>query len=81
MKKIGKITHYYGNIGVAIIELSAKLSAGDKVKFGEGEGEFEQTIESMQIDHKDISSAKKGDMIGVKVDEKVSEGTEVSLVD
>jgi translation elongation factor EF-1alpha len=81
MKKIGKVTHYYGNIGVAIIELSGKLSAGDKVKFGDGEGEFEQTIESMQIDHKDISSAKKGDMIGVKVDEKVSEGAEVSLVD
>jgi len=81
MKKIGKVTHYYGNIGVAIIELSAKLSAGDKVKFGDGEGEFEQTIESMQIDHKDIPSAKKGDMIGVKVDEKVSEGAEVSLID
>ncbi|MDO8443421.1 MAG: hypothetical protein Q7S78_00240 [Candidatus Azambacteria bacterium] len=81
MKKIGKVTHYYGNIGVAIIELSAKLSAGDKVKFSDGKSEFEQTIESMQIEHKDIPSAKKGDMIGVKVDEKVSEGAEVSLVD
>ncbi len=81
MKKIGKVTHYYGNIGVAIIDLSGKLSAGDKVKFGEGDGEFEQTIESMQIEHKNIDSAKKGDVIGVKVGEKVSEGVEVFLVE
>lgn len=81
MKKIGKITHYYGNIGVAIIDLSGKLSVGDKVKFGDGESEFEQAIESMQIEHKDIDSAKKGDVIGVKVDKKVSEGTEVFLME
>lgn len=81
MKKIGKITHYYGNIGVAIIELSGKLSVGDRVKFSHGEHEFEQTIESMQMEHKGIDSAKKGDVIGVKVDEKVSEGVEVSLVE
>jgi len=81
MKKIGKVTHYYGGIGVAIVELSGKLSAGDKVKFSDGKNEFEQTIESMQIEHKDIPSAKKGDMIGVKVDQKVNEGAEVSLVE
>ncbi len=81
MKKIGTVTHYYGNIGVAVVELSGKLSVGDKVKFGDGENEFEQTIESMQIEHKDISSAKKGDAIGLKVDEKVNEGAEVFLVE
>ena len=81
MKKIGKVTHYYGHVGVAIVELSGKLSVGDKVKFEGGKTEFEQTIESMQIEHKDISSAKKGDVIGLKVDEKVSEGAEVSLVE
>lgn len=81
MKKIGTITHYYGNIGVAIVDLSGKLSVGDKVKFGDDKGGFEQTIGSMQIEHKDISSAKKGDMIGIKVDEKVSEGVEVYLVE
>jgi putative protease len=81
MKKIGKITHYYGNIGVAIIELSGKLSVGDKVKFSHGDKEIEQTIESMQMEHKDISSAKKGDVIGIKVEEKIGEGTEVFLAE
>ena len=81
MKKIGTVSHYYGNIGVVIVELSGKLSVGDKVKFESGKTEFEQTIESMQMEHKDIDSAKKGDVVGIKVNEKVSEGAEVSLME
>ncbi len=81
MKKIGTVTHYYGNIGVAIVELSGKLSVGDRIKFENGKNEIEQTVESMQIEHKSIDSAKKGDVIGLKVDEKINEGAVVSLVD
>ena len=81
MKKIGTITHYYGNIGVAVVELTSKLSVGDKIKFEDGKHEFEQMVESMQVEHKDISSAKKGDAIGLKVDEKVNEGANVYLVE
>ena len=81
MKKIGKVTHYYGNLGVAIVELSGKLSVGDKVKFEGGKAEFEQAVESMQIEHKEIDSAKKGDVVGIKVSEKGGEGAEVSLVE
>ena len=81
MKKVGTVTHYYGNIGVAIVALAGKLSKGDKVKFEGGKTEFEQTVESMQIEHKEIDSAKKGDVIGMKVNEKVGEGAEVSLVE
>ena len=81
MKKIGKVTHYYGNLGVAIVELSGKLSVGDKVKFEGGKAEFEQAVESMQIEHKEIDLAKKGDVVGVKVDEKIGDGMEVFLVE
>ena len=81
MKKVGTVTHYYGNIGVAIVALAGKLSKGDKVKFESGKTEFEQTVESMQIEHKEINSAKKGDVIGLKVNEKVNEGADVSLVE
>jgi len=81
MKKIGEVTHFYGNIGVAIITLSGKLSKGDKVKFESNGKEFEQVIDSMQADHKDIDSAKKGDVIGIKVEEKIGEGAEVFLAE
>jgi len=76
--KIGKVTHYYDKIGVAIIELDASLAKGDKVKFTRGgEDLFEQTIDSMQVEHEEVDSAKKGDVIGLKADKEVKESAEV----
>jgi len=77
-KLIGKITHYYSNIEVAVIELSAPLKMGDTIRVvGGQETDFEQEVSSMQIDHKEVKSAKKGDSIGMKVKEKVHEGYKV----
>lgn len=76
-KLIGKIIHYYGNIGVGIIELVGDLSVGDTIRVKGGSIDFEQKIESMQIEHKDIQKAKKGQSVGLKVKEKVKEGDEV----
>lgn len=76
--KIGKVTHYYDKIGVAIVELDGTLSTGDKVKFVRGgEDLFEQVVESIQIEHEKKDSAGKGDVIGLKVDQEVKEGAEV----
>jgi putative protease len=76
--KIGKVTHYYDKIGVAVVELDGGLSKGDKIKFARGgEDMFEQEVESMQIEHDKIDSAKKGDVVGLKVDQEVKEGAEV----
>lgn len=76
--KIGKVTHYYDKIGVAVVELDASLAAGDRVKFTRGgEDLFEQEIDSMQIEHKKIKSAKKGDVIGLKTAQEAKEGAEV----
>ncbi|MGD8744488.1 MAG: U32 family peptidase C-terminal domain-containing protein [Candidatus Woesebacteria bacterium] len=76
--KVGKVTHYYDKIEVAIIELDSNLSKGDKIKFVRGgEDLFEQTVESMQVEHEKIETAKKGDVIGLKVDDEVKEGAEV----
>jgi putative protease len=76
--KIGKVTHYYDKIGVAVVELDGGLSKGDKIKFVRGgEDMFEQEVESMQIEHDKIDSAKKGDVVGLKVDQEVKEDAEV----
>lgn len=74
MKEVGKVTHYYGKIGVAIIELSDSLKVGDKIKIESNLTEFEQRVDSMEVEHKAVSEAKRGDIIGMKVVEKVSEG-------
>jgi putative protease len=76
-KLIGKIIHYYTNIGVGIIELSDKLSVGDKIHVKGASTDFEQTIDSMQVEHQDVNTAKAGESIGVKLNEKVRESDEV----
>lgn len=72
--QIGKITHYYTKIGVAVVLLSNPLKCGDKVKISGHDKEFVQEVNSMQIEHKEISYAKKGDDVGLKVDQPVKEG-------
>lgn len=76
-KLVGKITHYYPKVGVAVVKAKGTIKIGDKIKVKKGEEEFEQSVESMQIDYKDIKSAKKGQEIGLKVNQKVKEGWEV----
>lgn len=79
--KVGRVTHYYDKIGVAVIELIAGLGSGDRIKFVRGgEDLFEQDIDSMQIEHGKISSAKKGQSVGLKVEQEVKEGAEVFKV-
>lgn len=80
--KIGKVTHFYDKIGVAIIELDGVLSKGDKIKFVRGgEDLFEQTVESIQIEHEKKDSASKGSVIGLKTEKEVKEGAEVYKID
>jgi hypothetical protein len=74
-KKIGKITHYFSNIKVAVIKLSETLKVGDKIRVVGGENtDFKQQVKSIQIDYKKVKLAKKGKSIGIKIDEKVREG-------
>jgi len=73
-KLIGKITHYFGGIGVGIVELTDAFSLGDKIHVKGASTDFEQVVSSMQIDRQDISEAKSGDVIGVKIEQKVKEG-------
>ena len=79
-KKIGTVIHFYDKILVAIVKLTAPLKTGTEVKFKHGDNEFTQTIDSMEIEHKPITIAKKGDEIGVKIKQAVKEKTEVYLV-
>jgi translation initiation factor IF-2 len=76
-KLVGKVTHYYDKAGVAIIELVGTLKVGDKIKFVKGDEEVEQTISSMQIERAGVESAKKGQIIGIKADSIIKEGTQV----
>ncbi len=79
--KIGRVTHFYDKIGVAVVELTDSLSVGDKIKFTRGgEDLFEQEVSSMQIAHERVESAKAGQIIGLKVEGDVKDAAEVYKV-
>jgi len=81
-KLIGEVTHYFSNIEVAVIKLSAPLSIGGTIRIAGGEDtDFTQTVESMEVEHQKMEKAKKGDEVGLKVKEKVREGYKVYKIE
>jgi putative protease len=76
-KLIGRVTHYFGKIGVAVVELQDTLKVGDTIGIVGGETDFTQTVESMEVEHQKIQEAKAGESVGIKVAQKVREGYKV----
>ncbi|MBI4101700.1 MAG: hypothetical protein HY443_01915 [Candidatus Nealsonbacteria bacterium] len=74
---IGKITHFFGHISVAVIELSENLKVGENIRIVGGGIDFTQPVESLEVEHKKVPEAKAGDSVGLKVSEKVHEGYKV----
>jgi len=70
-KEIGRVTNYFSKISVAVIELTAPLQLGDRIRIEGGTRDFEQTVQSMQIEHEPIEKAEAGQEIALKVDQKV----------
>lgn len=76
-KLIGKIVHYYSKIGVAVIDLEDDLSVGDEISIEGATTNVRQTVESMQIEHENVETAKAGDSVGMKVIDRVRESDAV----
>ena len=73
-EQIGKISHYYGHIHVATIELTdGPLMVGDNIHIKGHTTDLSEDVDSIQIEHEQVRSAKKGDSIGVKVVDHVRE--------
>jgi translation elongation factor EF-1alpha len=71
--EVGRITHFFSKINVAVIELKAALSVGDTVAIKGPTTDFEQSVDSMQIEHKNVQRAEPGQSIGLKVIQRVRE--------
>ncbi len=76
-KPIGVVTHFYNHIKVAIVKFKVPVKVGARVKFKGATTDFEETVKSMQYDHKPVATAPKGKQIGIKVGKRVREGDEV----
>jgi len=71
--EIGRITHFFSKINVAVIELKAPLKVGDTIVIKGPTTDSQQVVDSMQIEHQDVQTALAGQSIGMKVAQRVRE--------
>lgn len=78
---VGKVEKFFGKIGVAAIKITAgELKAGDRIKIKGHATDFEQTVDSMQVEHAVVQKVGVGDEVGIKVKDKVHENDTVYVV-
>jgi len=70
-KILGRVEHYFDKISVAAIRVKAPFKVGDMVHIKGHTTDFVQAVESMQIEHQNVTKVKKGDDVGIKVKEFV----------
>lgn len=80
-KEIGKVTHWYDKINVAVIKLTDVLKKGDRIKVKKGAEEIEESVGSLQINHVDVEKGKKKDEVAIRLSQKVKEGSMVYKVE
>ncbi len=74
---IGEISNYFEHVNAAAIKLLKSLKLGEIIQIKGGENDFEQKVDSMQINKKPVKEAKKGDEVGIVVNQKVRKGYKV----
>jgi len=79
-EEIGKIAHFFSKINVAVVDLTAPINVGDKIRVMGPTTDFEQTVDSMQIEHENVKTANKGQSVGLKVKDRVRENDTVYKV-
>jgi translation initiation factor IF-2 len=73
LQEVGRVSHFFAKINVAIIEVEEPISVGDRIFIKGPTTDIEQTIESMEIEHEKVQQAKSGQSIGMKVNARVRE--------
>ena len=79
-KRIGKVTHYFDRIGVAVLELEDGLKIGDTIHITGRRTDFVQQVSSMEIEHRKMQAVGAGADVALKVDEEVHEGDKIYRV-
>ena len=75
---IGEVTHFFPHVKAAVIKLKkGELTAGNTIYIKGHTTDFEQKVQSIQVNHAPIEKASKGQEIGLKVKSKVRHGDKV----
>lgn len=67
MEEIGKVKGFFAHPSVAMIELTAPLTMGERIYIKGHTTDFQQVVESMQVDRSPVQAAQAGQSVGVKV--------------
>lgn len=78
--EIGKVTHYYNHINVAVISLTDNLKLGDKIHIVGHHTNLTERVASMEVDHQPVVWVKPGDNVAIKVLDRVHEHDKVYRV-
>jgi translation elongation factor EF-Tu-like GTPase len=73
LREVGRVSHFFGRINVAIIEVTDTISAGDQILIKGPTTDIGQSVDSMEIEHKKVEQAEAGQSIGMKVNGRVRE--------
>jgi translation initiation factor IF-2 len=79
-EKVGVVKDYFAKINVAGIDITGRLKVGDTIHVKGHTTDFEQVVESMQVEHEQVEEAKAGDAIGIKVMDRCRGGDTVFKV-
>lgn len=79
-KEVGLVDHYFDKISVGMIKLSDEVRVGDKIRIKGKDYDFSQDVPSMQINRVPAQAGKAGDLISLKVSQKVRKGDKVYKV-
>jgi putative protease len=79
--EIGEVTHYFGNIKVAVLEINAEVKIGDEIHIQGHTSDLTQKVASMQVDYKEVETADPGADVAVLVDGMVRAGDAVFKVE
>ena len=70
MEEIGRVAGFFTHPSVAVVELTAALKVGERIYIKGHTTDFQQTVESMQIDRQPVHEAQVGQSVGLKVTER-----------
>lgn len=75
--QIGRVTHYFDRIGVAVLALTDGIKVGDEIHFLGRATDFKQKVESLQIEHQNVTEAKPGQEVALRTVQKAHEHDQV----
>jgi putative protease len=73
LREVGKVSHFFSKINVAVIEVKGTISVGDQIFIKGPTTDIKQTVDSMEIEHEKVKQATAGHSVGMKVKDRVRE--------